>query len=111
MENEKNNLENHVEQLENDLTQMEVKVKDMKEQQCLLVEYPDLNGPVNPDIAGRLSRYEYPDLNGPVNPDITGRLSGYEPVRIGNTLPNVVDSCDINPLYNSFCSVLLAGWG
>lgn len=44
-------LEGTVEKLEQD-------VASMKERERLMVEYPDLNGPVNADVAGMHTRQD-----------------------------------------------------
>ena len=41
-----------MEQVKSDLHQMEIQVQEVQEHERLLVEYPDLNGPVNPDLSG-----------------------------------------------------------
>ena len=50
---EKEKLEQSIQELETSLGPLEEQVTEAKEREKLLVEYPDLNGPVNPDYEGR----------------------------------------------------------
>ncbi|KAK6192725.1 hypothetical protein SNE40_004149 [Patella caerulea] len=49
---EKDDLEKTMEETRHIIQQMEKQVNEAKEREKLLVEYPDLNGPVNPDYKG-----------------------------------------------------------
>ena len=49
---EKENLEALIGELKEDIQQLETKVAEARERERLIVEYPDLNGPVNPDLMG-----------------------------------------------------------
>ena len=49
---EKEKLEQSIQELEASLGPLEEHVNQAKEREKLLVEYPDLNGPVNPDYEG-----------------------------------------------------------
>ena len=53
---EKKNLEKSMVVLRNEISQLEITIQEAKEQEKLLVEYPDLNGPVNTDFAGMYVR-------------------------------------------------------
>lgn len=39
-------------QLQGEIKQLEVTLEEVKERERLMIEYPDLNGPVNPDMTG-----------------------------------------------------------
>ena len=43
-------------ELKGDILEMERKLERAREQERMLVEYPDLNGPVNTDLAGRWTK-------------------------------------------------------
>ncbi len=47
-------MEESITELEDGIGQLEKQVQEAKEKEKLLVEYPDLNGPVNRDLAGDL---------------------------------------------------------
>lgn len=49
---EKTSLKNKIRELEGTVSDMERSLGDMKERERLMVEYPDLNGPVNADMTG-----------------------------------------------------------
>ena len=40
-------------ELKSEISQLESTLEEAKEHEKLLVEYPDLNGPVNPDFTGK----------------------------------------------------------
>ena len=37
------------------ITELGMKLDESKERERMIVEYPDLNGPVNPDLSGQYS--------------------------------------------------------
>ena len=49
---EKDALEQSIQELNDNIKELEKQNEDMKENKKLLIMYPDLNGPVNPDISG-----------------------------------------------------------
>ncbi|XP_013408045.1 coiled-coil domain-containing protein 157 isoform X2 [Lingula anatina] len=49
---EKSSLEQAMQQLEQNIAALTQDLQEAQERERLLVEYPDLNGPVNPDLAG-----------------------------------------------------------
>ncbi|XP_025090515.1 coiled-coil domain-containing protein 157-like isoform X2 [Pomacea canaliculata] len=49
---EKAELERCIEETEAQIKELEVQVEQAKERERMLIEYPDLNGPVNPDLHG-----------------------------------------------------------
>lgn len=51
---EKAELERCIEETEAQIKELEVQVEQAKERERMLIEYPDLNGPVNPDLHGRI---------------------------------------------------------
>lgn len=52
IESEKSQLREQITSLEQTVTNLEQDVTSMKERERLMVEYPDLNGPVNVNMAG-----------------------------------------------------------
>ena len=52
MESEKKSLSNSIKESQEMISQLEVKLEESKERERMIVEYPDLNGPVNPDLSG-----------------------------------------------------------
>ncbi|KAK7087404.1 coiled-coil domain-containing protein 157-like isoform X2 [Littorina saxatilis] len=52
MKEEKNGLEKRIEETEAEIKEMEKMLMEAKERERLIIEYPDLNGPVNPDLQG-----------------------------------------------------------
>ena len=53
---QKESLQGAVGELKADILEMERKLERAGEQERLLVEYPDLNGPVNTDLAGKWNK-------------------------------------------------------
>ena len=49
---EKRSLEQSIQETEAQIKAMEEKLVEAKERERLIIEYPDLNGPVNPDLQG-----------------------------------------------------------
>ena len=49
---DKESLEQTIGTLESSLDVLNDKLEDAKERERLIVEYPDINGPVNPDLTG-----------------------------------------------------------
>ncbi|KAL5016109.1 hypothetical protein ScPMuIL_005698 [Solemya velum] len=49
---EKQKLEKSIDELEQTIQDLETNLEEAKEQEKLLVAYPDLHGPVNPDVQG-----------------------------------------------------------
>ena len=45
-----------IEKTKEKLARVEQELEDARERQRLIVEYPDLNGPVNKDIVGKSAR-------------------------------------------------------
>ena len=52
LQREKAKMEDSIAELEDSISHLETQLKDAKEKEKLLIEYPDLNGPVNSDFAG-----------------------------------------------------------
>ena len=52
LKQDKEGLEGSMAELKQEISQLEGWLQEAKDQQRLLVEYPDLNGPVNANIAG-----------------------------------------------------------
>ena len=52
MSEEKEKLQESVARLDGDVKKLEKRVQESTERERLIIEYPDLNGPVNPDLAG-----------------------------------------------------------
>ena len=52
MQKDKETLEESIEDLQQNINQLEKQVEEAKEHERLIIEYPDLNGPVNPDLTG-----------------------------------------------------------
>ena len=52
LEREKDALEQAIQELNHNIKELEKQNEDMNENKKLLIMYPDLNGPVNPDISG-----------------------------------------------------------
>ncbi|KAL3857715.1 hypothetical protein ACJMK2_012357 [Sinanodonta woodiana] len=52
LQSEKDRLEESISSLQSTIETLQEKLEEEKEKERLLVEYPDLNGPVNRDIAG-----------------------------------------------------------
>ena len=52
LKRDKENLEDSMLELQTDIRKLEGTIQDAKEREQLMVEYPDLNGPVNPDLQG-----------------------------------------------------------
>ena len=46
-------LEQSVQDLNDNINDLEKQINQAKENEKLLIMYPDLNGPVNPDISGK----------------------------------------------------------
>ena len=53
---QKESLQGAVGELKRDILEMERKLERAREQERMLVEYPDLNGPVNTDLAGKWTK-------------------------------------------------------
>ena len=49
---EKKSLEQGIRETEAQIKVMEERLVEAKERERLIIEYPDLNGPVNPDLQG-----------------------------------------------------------
>ena len=49
---DKESLEQTIGTLESSLDSLNNKLEEAKERERLIVEYPDINGPVNPDLTG-----------------------------------------------------------
>ena len=45
-------MEQSVQELNDNIKELEKRVEETNENKKLLIMYPDLNGPVNPDIGG-----------------------------------------------------------
>ena len=58
MKRDKSSIEQSLVDLQQDIQQMEKTLQQAKEQQELLLQYPDLNGPVNPDVQGNAGEWE-----------------------------------------------------
>ena len=54
MQADKESLEQTIGTLESSLDVLNDKLEDAKERERLIVEYPDINGPVNPDLTGTM---------------------------------------------------------
>ncbi|RUS89766.1 hypothetical protein EGW08_002469 [Elysia chlorotica] len=52
LESEKKSLADSIKQSQAMIRELEVKLEESKERERMIVEYPDLNGPVNPDLSG-----------------------------------------------------------
>ena len=52
---DKESLEQTINTLEKSVGTLNDKLEESKERERLIVEYPDLNGPVNPDLTGMIS--------------------------------------------------------
>lgn len=52
IDNERTQLKANIRSLEETVGKLETDLSSMREREKLLVEYPDLNGPVNPDLSG-----------------------------------------------------------
>lgn len=52
LETEKISLSNSIKESQETINQLELKLEESKERERMIVEYPDLNGPVNPDLNG-----------------------------------------------------------
>ena len=53
LKRDKENLKDSMVELQTDIRKLEGTIQDAKEREQLMVEYPDLNGPVNPDLQGK----------------------------------------------------------
>ena len=49
---DKESLEQTIGTLESSLDALNNKLEEARERERLIVEYPDINGPVNPDLTG-----------------------------------------------------------
>ncbi|XP_076452425.1 uncharacterized protein LOC143288046 [Babylonia areolata] len=52
LKEEKRGLEQSIQETEAQILRMEEELREAKERERLIIEYPDLNGPVNPDLHG-----------------------------------------------------------
>lgn len=57
IEKEKRELRSTITQLEHNISSLESDLGKMKDRERLLVEYPDLNGPVNANMQGKIKGY------------------------------------------------------
>ena len=49
---DKESLEQSIHDLEETISDLRGQIQAAKEHEKLLIQYPDLNGPVNPDLSG-----------------------------------------------------------
>lgn len=54
---DKDSLEQTIQDLSDNIKELEAQSDRAKENERLLIMYPDLNGPVNPDISGMYASY------------------------------------------------------
>ncbi|GFR57955.1 coiled-coil domain-containing protein 157 [Elysia marginata] len=52
LESEKRSLADSIKESHDTIEQLELKLEESRERERMIVEYPDLNGPVNPDLSG-----------------------------------------------------------
>lgn len=53
---EKTELEESITSLQQNINTLETRIQESADRERLMIEYPDLNGPVNPDLNGEFNQ-------------------------------------------------------